>query len=147
APGLGWSAWNVGVATTAPLANNSANLTLGAGAIPMIFMTPPVVTPVAGPSGQEAFEFKFDFDTQAPLIFNRAPGYRLSSMEFMGAVSHDLSQFRRRGGKLILYHSVNDGIFSSTSLIDWYKKMSKRTGDAQEFARLFLIPNMAHCGG
>jgi Tannase and feruloyl esterase len=46
APGLGWAAWNV-VTAAVPNVNTAANLTLGAGAVPMIFVTPPVVTPVA----------------------------------------------------------------------------------------------------
>src|SRR6516164_1947890 len=62
AGGLGWALWNV-VGFGPPNVNTAFNLTLGAGAVPMIFVTPPVVTPVAGPSGQEAFMFNFSFDT------------------------------------------------------------------------------------
>jgi Tannase and feruloyl esterase len=144
APGFGWQAWNVGFVTPAPLVNNSANLTLGAGAVPMIFTTPPVVTPV---SQQAAFLFNFNFDTQAQKIFAHTPDYPQSSMKFMAAVSHDLSPFKRHGGKMILYHGVNDGIFSSKSLVRWYDAMDRSTGDARSFTRLFLVPNMAHCGG
>ena len=66
----------------------------------MIFQTPPVVTPVNGPNGQEAFVFSFNFDNDAPKIFTETKDYPESSMDFMAAVSTDLSPFKMRGGKL-----------------------------------------------
>ena len=147
AGGAGWGFWNV-VTAPVPGVNTAINLTLGAGAIPMIFQTPPVVTPVNGPSGQEAFVFSFNFDTDAPKIFTETKDYPESSMDFMAAVSTDLSPFKRRGGKLIISASVNDGIFSGASIARWYRHLKKEMdGDATDFARLFMVPNMAHCGG
>lgn len=147
AGGAGWGFWNV-VTAPVPGVNTAINLTLGAGAIPMIFQTPPVVTPVNGPSGQEAFVFSFNFDTDAPKIFTETKDYPESSMDFMAAVSTDLSPFKRRGGKLIISASVNDGIFSGASIARWYRHLNKEMdGDATDFARLFMVPNMAHCGG
>jgi Tannase and feruloyl esterase len=131
-----------------PKVNTAINLTLGAGAIPMIFQTPPVVTPVAGPNGQEAFVFHFNFDTDAPKIFTKTQAYPESSMDFMAAVATDLHPFRAHGGKLIISSSVNDGIFSGAAIARWYRKMNQRMDNhATEFARLFMVPNMAHCGG
>jgi hypothetical protein len=147
AGGLGWAAWNV-VTAPVPHVNTAANLTLGAGAVPMIFVTPPVVTPVAGPTGQEAFMFQFSFDTDAPKIFAETKAYPQSSMDFMTGVSLNLRPFRDHGGKLIISSSVNDGIFSGASIARWYRMMNERMeGRAGEFARLFMVPNMAHCGG
>jgi Tannase and feruloyl esterase len=146
-PGAGWGFWNV-VTAPIPGVNTAINLTLGAGAVPMIFQTPPVVTPVAGPAGQEAFVFHFNFDTDAPKIFTETKAYPESSMDFMAAVSTDLNPFKRRGGKLIISSSVNDGIFSGAAIARWYRQMNRRMGgDAGDFARLFMVPNMAHCGG
>src|SRR5579864_6552743 len=69
-------------------------------------------------------------------------------MEFMTGVSLDLFPFKHHGGKLIIYSSVNDGIFSGVDIVDWYNAMNRvMEGDADDFARLFMIPNMAHCGG
>jgi feruloyl esterase len=147
APGAGWQFWNV-VTAPVPGVNTAINLTLGAGAIPMIFQTPPVVTPVNGPTGQEAFVFKFNFDTDAPKIFTKTAAYPESSMDFMAAVATDLRPFRSRGGKLIISSSVNDGIFSGAAIARWYRKMNQRMDNhATDFARLFMVPNMAHCGG
>jgi feruloyl esterase len=142
--GAGFGLWNVGLPAPPPLVNNAINLTLGAGAIPMVFTTPPVVTPA---SQQAGFVFQYNFDTDAPKIFASTPQYPQSAMQFMGAVSTDLSQFRRHGGKIIIYDAVNDGIFSAASLTRWYREMDERTSDAPGFSRLYLVPNMAHCGG
>jgi hypothetical protein len=148
--GGGWAAWNVS-GFGPPKANSAVNLTLGAGAVPMIFTTPPVVTPVAGPNGQEAFIFHYNFDTDAPKIFTSTPKYPESSMEYMTGTrsgpSPSLSAFRKHGGKMIIYDSVNDGIFSGVDLASYYNKLDKTMGHAANFARLFMIPNMAHCGG
>jgi len=148
ASGLGWQAWNVTLFGGLP-----ANLTLGGGAIPMVFHNPPIVTPVnssAGAAGesQEKAIFDYNFDTDAPTIFASVPGYRESPMEFMTGVSLNLSPFAFHGGKMIIYDSVNDGIFSGVDLVNWYNAMNRaQFGQASNFARLFLIPNMAHCGG
>jgi feruloyl esterase len=113
----------------------------------MVFTTPPAVTPVNGLQGQEAFIFSYDFDTDAPRVFARTQDYPLSAMQFMGATRTDLDAFRRRGGKLIIYSSVNDGIFSGVDIVDWYQKLMEEHRSAAQFARLFMVPNMAHCGG
>jgi len=147
--GAGFQLWTVGLGqASGPLVNNSLNLTLGAGALPMVFMTPPDVTPQAGVNGQEAYMFAFDFDKNAGRIYRRAPGYRESSMEFMAAVATELRPFERHGGKLIVTSSVNDGIFSGVDIVNWYQELLERSEHrAAQFARLFMVPNMAHCGG
>ena len=149
--GAGWQAWNVSF-FGAPNTNTAINLTLGAGAIPMIFTNPPVVTPVAGPGGQEAFIFYYNFDTDAPTIYKSTPQYPESPMDFMTGTpfgpSPFLFPFRNHNGKMIMYDSVNDGIFSGVDLVEYYGLLDGvMRGHAQDFARLFMIPNMAHCGG
>lgn len=147
--GAGFSLWSVGLGqASGPLSNNALNLTLGAGAVPMIFMTPPVVTPASGANGQEAYVFGFDIDSNAQRIFETAAGYPESAMDFMGGTALNLRPFKQHGGKLIVYSSVDDGIFSGVDIVHWYKAMNKTMeGNADNFARLFMVPNMAHCGG
>ena len=146
--GLGWGAWNVSF-FGAPDTNSAANLTLGAGAVPMIFTTPPVVTPQ---SEQEGVIFSYNFDTDAPKIYATAPGYPQSSMEFMTGTPFGLTPFlfpfKWHGGKMIMYDSLNDGIFSAVDLISYYNTLNLAMGGrADSFARMFMVPNMAHCGG
>jgi len=149
--GAGWQAWNVSF-FGAPDTNSAINLTLGAGAIPMIFTNPPAVTPVAGTNGQEAFVFDYNFDTDAPTIYKSAPGYPESPMDFMTGTpfgpSPFLFPFKNHHGKMIMYDAVNDGIFSSVDLVEYYNLLDfVMGGRAHDFARLFMIPNMAHFGG
>jgi hypothetical protein len=61
----------------------------------------------------------------------------------------DLGKFKSQGGKLILYHGWNDPAISALSTIDYYDSVVTRMGRGavNEFARLFLIPGMQHCGG
>lgn len=149
--GLGWSGWIVSFFGP-PNTNTALNLTLGGGAVPMIFTNPPVVTPVSGPNSQEAFIFHYNFDTDAPTIFETTPAYPQSPMDFMTGTpfgpSPFLQRFKQHGGKMIMYDSVNDGVFSGVDLIGYYDLLGLvMGGDARDFARLFMIPNMAHCGG
>jgi len=48
---------------------------------------------------------------------------------------------------LIVYSSVNDGIFSGVDIVQWYRELAEHNRGASQFARLFMVPNMAHCGG
>jgi len=80
----------------------------------------------------------------------------------------DLTRFRDRGGKLIVYHGWGDDAISPLNTINYYKMVvDKTTGgpkaaDAQapedakfkqaaqktgDFMRLFMVPGMNHCGG
>lgn len=134
--------WSLGIPIPQP-ANNALNLTLGGGALPLIFVTPPAITPE---TGLEAYIFGFNFDTDAPKIFKTSGIYTESSMEFMTARSTDLSSFKHHGGKLIIYNGNSDGVFSSRDIVRWYNAMNARMhGKAQSFTRLFLVPGMGHC--
>jgi len=63
------------------------------------------------------------------------------------AVSTDLSAYRKRGGKLLLYHGSADPVASATDTIAYYEQLSRRNPNAPSFARLFMVPGMAHCMG
>lgn len=59
----------------------------------------------------------------------------------INAVSADLSQFRRQGGKLILFHGWEDTTVSPYDSINYYDRLSS----SESFARLFMVPGMGHC--
>jgi len=137
--------WSLGTpaAPGNPLVNNALNLTLGGGSLPMVFVTPPVVTPL---TGLEAYIFDFNFDTDGPKIFKTSGIYKQSSMQFMTARATNLARFKKHGGKMIIYHGNSDGVFSPHDTINWYNAMDERMpGRAQSFVRLFLVPGMGHC--
>jgi len=59
-----------------------------------------------------------------------------------------LAGYKARGGKLLFAHGLADPIFSPDEMVDYYQRLSREHGAATpDFARLFLIPGMAHCQG
>jgi feruloyl esterase len=86
----------------------------------------------------------FDVDRDSALAIERAG--------FLNATNADLSAFKARGGKLILYHGWNDGgnggSISPLTSIDYYESVLQRMGPEQsDWFRLFMVPGMAHCLG
>ena len=66
----------------------------------------------------------------------------------VNAVNPDLSAFKARGGKLILYHGWNDTAISPENTINYYSSVLSKMGAKQDnWMRLFMIPGMGHCQG
>jgi len=67
----------------------------------------------------------------------------------LNATDPNLSRFRKRGGKLILYHGWSDAAIAAQNTIDYYDSVAAKMGDRQaaSFVRLFMVPGMQHCGG
>ncbi|USQ98078.1 tannase/feruloyl esterase family alpha/beta hydrolase [Caulobacter sp. RL271] len=66
------------------------------------------------------------------------------------ATRGDLRAFRARGGKLIVYHGWADSLVPPDQTIAFYDRVARDAGGiekAQSFARLFMAPGVAHCGG
>jgi hypothetical protein len=91
---------------------------------------------------------KWDWTTLTPA------GFELlwkQSVEQYGAVigtdDPDLTRFRDRGGKIIIYHGLADQLIPAAGTIDYYKRLQERMGGAKKtarFARLFLVPGVDH---
>ena len=68
----------------------------------------------------------------------------------IGADNPDLSGFRKRGGKLIIWHGWADNLIPAEGAIDYYERVVAQAGgprDAAKFARLFMAPGVGHCAG
>lgn len=67
----------------------------------------------------------------------------------LDAVNPDLSAFTGHGGRLILYHGWNDPAIPALGTIDYFNSVVAQVGEQKgsEFARLFMVPGMQHCGG
>ena len=65
------------------------------------------------------------------------------------ATNPDLSAFDKAGGKLILWHGWADQHISPLFTIAYYEAMQNTMTAAtvDKFARLYLLPGVAHCGG
>jgi len=68
----------------------------------------------------------------------------------LGTNNPDLSAFRDRGGRIIVWHGQNDQLIYPGGSIDYYKRVQQQMGGADKtaaFIRLFLAPGVGHCGG
>src|SRR5207248_1238599 len=86
----------------------------------------------------------FDVENDTALALEKAG--------FIEATNPDLSAFKARGGKLLIFHGWNDGgsggAISGLNSIDYYSSVLAKTGpDQKNWIRLFMVPRMMHCGG
>lgn len=91
----------------------------------------------------------FDFDRDVALIDAKAGGT-------LNAVSPDLGDFRKRGGKLIVYHGWSDWGVMPGQTLDYVASVQEFAGKAgkgdgtaatDEFMRLYMLPGVGHCRG
>jgi hypothetical protein len=61
----------------------------------------------------------------------------------------DLSAFKNRGGKLIVYHGWSDAAIPPMNAINYVDSVAARmgAGTVDGFLRLYMVPGMQHCGG
>ena len=81
----------------------------------------------------------FDFDNAASLVGRWS--------KLADARQADLSAFRKSGGKLIMTYGWADQILQPLMGVEYYEEVERRNRNAREFARLFMVPGMAHCAG
>ena len=68
--------------------------------------------------------------------------------QILDATDTDLSAFRRRGGKLVMYFGWADPQLNPMMGVEYYEKVAERMGsDTGDFFRLFMVPGMFHCRG
>jgi feruloyl esterase len=68
--------------------------------------------------------------------------------QIIDATDTDLSAFRRRGGKLLMYYGWADPQLNPKMGVEYYEQATEKMGDSTgEFFRLFMVPGMFHCGG
>ena len=124
---------NIGTMTSPP-----GNLDLGMQQLPLFWFRTPnpgfwYIDPAANPETQPQL---FNWDGDAYLVEHRAPAVNDNT---------NLRAFNRRGGKLIFWHGLSDSGPPWTYTADYYEKAKLRNGG--DFMRLYLVPNMGHCGG
>jgi feruloyl esterase len=90
-------------------------------------------------------DFDFDRDSDRALSTVRA-GMKVADIY---NVKPDLSAFRARGGKLIIYHGWADEQVTPFASLDFYAHIKARQGQSgtDDFLRLFMMPGIAHCSG
>lgn len=111
--------------------NPPANASLGRDTLRNYILTPmqPELDPLA-----------FDFDSGMAAT--------LETAAINDAVATLHTTFAGHGGKLIAYLGLGDQAMWTGPLLDWYGKLTPRDEQGpQDWARLFMIPGMTHCGG
>ncbi len=90
-------------------------------------------------------DFDFDRDADRGLSTIRA-GMRVADIY---NVKPDLSAFRARGGKLIIYHGWADEQVTPFASLDFYAHMvaGQNQDGTDAFLRMFMLPGISHCSG
>ena len=84
------------------------------------------------------------------IDWERDLAYAEQKMPFMAAVEKDLSPFKKRGGKLLMYTGWSDPVVPPQDTVAYYDAVVKTMGGLEktrEFYRFFLAPGMGHCSG
>jgi len=89
--------------------------------------------------------FDFDRDTDRGLNAKHA-GMTVAEIY---NVKPDLSAYRARGGKIIIYHGWADNQVTPYATLDFYSHITAREKQAgtDSFLRLFMMPGLGHCQG
>lgn len=59
----------------------------------------------------------------------------------------DLTAFRARGGKLLMYQGWADPLVLAQSTTGYFHAVTARMGAVSDFLRLYMVPGMDHCVG
>ena len=164
-----WRNWKIGradVAASGAASGASSAISIGAHALPTIFMSPGTV--ITGDSvltgSTNALNLQLSVATAAAAstgavdpdkIYATSGIFTTPSMSktergvgFISGNGINYDTFRARGAKLIVAHGTSDPVFSSNDTRNWYQALNAAYGgNAAAFARYFPIPGMNHCSG
>ena len=103
--------------------------------------------------------YSFGIDIMRYFIYNNPEwnyvGYNYDKLakdgaraaETLNATDPDLSAFRERGGKLLIYNGWSDNAQTSLAFADYYEQVLEHDETASDDVRLFLMPGVEHCFG
>jgi len=70
-----------------------------------------------------------------------------AAAETLNATNPDLSAFRARGGKMLLYSGWSDNAQSGLAMVGYYDNVLAHDPSASDDVRLFMMPGVEHCFG
>lgn len=80
--------------------------------------------------------------------FERDRDEASAKLPYLDATSPDLRAFRKRAGKLILYHGLADPVVPPQDSFNYYTRVAQNLASSpRDFFRFFPVPGMYHCGG
>ena len=65
----------------------------------------------------------------------------------LDATSTDLSEFKKRNGKIIFWTGWSDHLITALGTVDYYDELSAVDSEVNQYSRLYMLPGMFHCGG
>jgi hypothetical protein len=65
---------------------------------------------------------------------------------YLNSTSTDYREFKKNGGKMIIYQGWSDMVTSAFKTIQYYNDIKSAEKEAEEYIRLFLLPGGGHCG-
>jgi feruloyl esterase len=87
------------------------------------------------------------FDLKS-LNFDSDPQRLQMPSAILNAANPDLSRFKSRGGKIVMYFGWADAALNPLMGVDYYERVLAQMGPSTpDFFRLFMVPGMAHCRG
>jgi feruloyl esterase len=116
---------------------------------PSLFLSTPEPVPAVTGYFEDFLNYGPDWDY---YTFNESSLYESERANPGNAtVKPNLSAFQKKGGKLLMYHGMTDGVVPTGSSVQFYDQlfhtMHLRSSDLNKFLRFFLVPGMNHCGG
>ncbi len=92
---------------------------------------------------------KADWDLKTFTVESGLQAGKEKMAAALDSVDPDLTAFRSRGGKLILYHGWNDPAIPALNTVNYYQSVLGKMGqaNADSFVRLYMVPGMQHCAG
>jgi hypothetical protein len=146
-----WRVWKTGLGAGPGIVKYGLNLSLGTPTSLYMYTTPPADPAVATGLGTTIIDaaLHYDFDKAEAQLTGTTPPFPESVMALMTPPNPtDLSTLRNRGAKIVVVHGVSDAVFSYNDTRAWYDGLNARhSGKASEFAQLYPVPGMGHCGG
>jgi feruloyl esterase len=141
---MGWSRW-----LTGGLGRASSAAQFHPGAVTSDYPVPVVPSTLFG-FGQGVMKYFIYQDPSWSYVGYRFDRFREDAAAVaatLNATDPDLSAFRRRGGKLLMYTGWSDMAITALGTIAYYDEVVKHDSSAAEDVRLFMMPGVDHCAG
>jgi len=125
---------------------------MSSGWIPW-FMSPPNGRSTEGTFGETFMKYmafgkpdsNYDWTT---FNVDMDPERMADSLAMLNATDPDLSRFKDRGGKIVMYFGWADPALNPLMGVRYYESVAQRLGSSTtEFFKLYMVPGMFHCGG
>jgi feruloyl esterase len=103
--------------------------------------------------GFQTIDFPIWFDKKNRAVVDEAARQENLVWNHLGDTQFPerMERFLRKEGKIIIYHGLSDTMINPFQTMQFYKDLATITPGGyqhlQRNARLFMVPNMLHCGG